>query len=40
MAMKRARITDPYRPPVGAASPDDTPFIVQITDELPARFEV
>jgi len=30
-----AVITDPYCPPVGATSPDDTPLIVECGEELP-----
>ena len=29
--------TDPYRPPVGAKSPNDTQFIPQGCEEFPAR---
>jgi len=34
-----ALITDPYGPPVGAMSFDDTPFVVEVSDEFPAGFE-
>ena len=37
---EKGRTTNPYCPPVGAMSSDETPLVVEITDELPAAFEV
>ena len=28
-------VTDPYCPPIGALSPDDTPLVVESSDKLP-----
>jgi hypothetical protein len=35
-AEKQPVITDPYRPEVGATTPDDIPFIVKSGEEFPA----
>lgn len=33
----RKKSTDPYSPSVGAISPDDIPFVVEGSEEFPAR---
>jgi len=32
-------VTDPYRPPVGETPTNDIPFIIQISEKLPAEGE-